>query len=914
MGILINFSLIICGVIALSAGVSFYAREKYNKLLGRSMLFMAIFTFFWCGGYSFMGFAGNETYAYIGRTIGLIGIYGFLVTESIFAIYVSDTLKRTRKLVIVALVLLGLADLILFSQPDVLEFTSVGGRTCYYAKESIGRTFHSVYVTCMFLFMGALGVRWSCRCKLKRDKLFMAYLVSANLLIVISALPDTILPLLNVPSFPSSGYGCFLAFIIIWLFATHYNAFNVSVKNLSSYIYNFVSSSIILFDHEYNVVQANDFAKNFLNIAAGDKITLSELFEISESDTQALFEELNEGRELMDCRLISSDKKIPCSLRFTVVKDRFDSPYCYVCFIYDLTEEEAMLKQVNKMKEDVEKELHEKSKQVEQLTLQSITTIANIIDAKDTYTKGHSVRVAEYSALIAARLGWSDDDIKNIKYMALLHDIGKIGIPESIFNKPGRLTDSEYELIKSHTVMGGDILKDITVVKELDAGAKYHHERYDGKGYPYGLKGDEIPYVARIICIANAYEAMRSPRPYREKMSKEVARKEIVKGRGTRFDPEITDIFLELFDDKLLHVNVDEYSTTNSIADESSRLLGQIMTNMEEDWKRESETDYLTGLLNRKAGEQRIKAQMMESSGCFAIVDLDNLKTINDTYGHIAGDYAIKTVAEVLEAHSHNAVAARIGGDEFVYYMSNTNEKEATSVIESIIHSFRSRKEKYTEMKPASLSAGLSLAMPIDAYADVYQKADKALYYVKQNGKDGYSFYNESSRENEVIEQVDLKRIAESVLKQGMYQGTLGLEYREFARLYNFINNMAKRYNYNIQLLMITVEPVDGMSFFVDMQSEVMAYMDKAIKDSLRNVDVATRFSSEQFLVILTNADNDSIDIITSRIRERFYAMYTQKAVKISCDVMDLSKGQIMVCVIEDFCSFRRKSLYNDFD
>ncbi len=890
MGMLVNFMLIICAVVALSAGVSYYGREKYNPLLGRSMLSLAVFAFCWCGGYSFMGFSEVEILAYIGRTVGLIGIFGFLMTECVLAIYVSGVFTKTRKMVIAFLVLFALIDLLLFAQPETVIFTKINGRTCYYACESIGRSFHGIYIILMFLFMFTLGVRWLLKCKLKRDKMFMIYLMTANVFIILSALPDTILPALGIPSFPSSCVGGFLAYITIWMFATRYNAFSVSIKNLSSYIYNYVSSSIIFFNDEHRLLLANDFARHFLNVKVGETPRLSDLFEISDKDSEALFKRLDSEEESVDCRLITSEKQIVCSLKFNVVKDRFGAPYCYVCFVYDLTEEEEMIKEVNQMKEDIEKKLYEKTKQVEHLTLQSITTIANTVDAKDTYTKGHSVRVAEYSACIAKKLGWSQKEIQNLRYMALLHDIGKVGIPESILNKPGKLSEKEFEIIKSHPTIGGDILKDITVVKNLDAGARYHHERYDGKGYPNGVKDEEIPFAARIICIADAYDAMNSERPYRPKLSPDTIREELINGKGTQFDPQLIDTFIELLDNKQLAVNEDKYSVTNSIADESSKLLEHIMANMEEEWKRESETDYLTGLLNRKAGETKITSQMKDAHGCLAIVDLDNLKTINDTYGHIAGDYAIKTVAEVLSAHAHNAVSARIGGDEFIYYMNNTKEKEAVAVIESIIHSFRSRKTKYAEIKPASLSIGLSPATPIDTYTTVYQKADKALYYVKQNGKDGYAFYSASTRNNNASEQVDLKRIAESVLKQGMYQGTLGLEYREFTRLYNFINNMANRYSYNIQLLMITVEPAEGVEFYADAQNEVMAYMDKAIKDSLRNVDVATRFSGEQFLVILTNADKESINIITSRIREQFFNHYKRKTVKISCDVMDLSE------------------------
>ena len=151
--------------------------------------------------------------------------------------------------------------------------------------------------------------------------------------------------------------------------------------------------------------------------------------------------------------------------------------------------------------------LNEKNSEIQKMALQSITTIANTIDAKDGYTQGHSKRVSEYSAALAEELGMSDEEVQNIRSVALLHDIGKIGVPDSVLNKPGKLTREEYHLMKQHPVMGGEILKDISMIQGVDIGAKYHHERYDGKGYPEGLKGEEIPFIARIIAVADAYDA-----------------------------------------------------------------------------------------------------------------------------------------------------------------------------------------------------------------------------------------------------------------------------------------------------------------------------------------------------------------------------------------------------------------------
>ena len=186
---------------------------------------------------------------------------------------------------------------------------------------------------------------------------------------------------------------------------------------------------------------------------------------------------------------------------------------------------------------------------VEQLNLQVVTALASAIDAKDTYTNGHSTRVAEYSKMIAGRGGFSKSEQDEIYMMGLLHDVGKIGVPDSVINKPSRLTDEEYELIKKHPVIGDEILSSIKERPKLRVGARWHHERYGGGGYPDGLVGEQIPIEARIIAVADAYDAMTSRRRYRDVMSQDKVRSEIEKGKGSQFDPRFADIMIEMIDE-----------------------------------------------------------------------------------------------------------------------------------------------------------------------------------------------------------------------------------------------------------------------------------------------------------------------------------------------------------------------------
>ena len=194
-------------------------------------------------------------------------------------------------------------------------------------------------------------------------------------------------------------------------------------------------------------------------------------------------------------------------------------------------------------------EVEQKTRENKNLFIQVIRALTAAIDTKDEYTKGHSSRVAEYSKMIAKRIGYSDARQDDIYMMAIMHDVGKIGIPITVLNKPGRLTEEEYELIKRHSQMGAAILKNIESNPKYELCAMHHHERYDGTGYPSGLKGDAIPEEARIIAVADAYDAMSSDRSYRTHLTQEMIKDEIRLGTGSQFDPKFAEIMLEIIEE-----------------------------------------------------------------------------------------------------------------------------------------------------------------------------------------------------------------------------------------------------------------------------------------------------------------------------------------------------------------------------
>lgn len=204
-------------------------------------------------------------------------------------------------------------------------------------------------------------------------------------------------------------------------------------------------------------------------------------------------------------------------------------------------------------------QLKKKQEELHSIVNQSFNMFANLIDAKDPYTLGHSRRVALYSKELAKRMGISEEDRDRLYYIALLHDIGKIGITDAILNKKGKLTADERRDIEKHVTIGGDILKDFTALEGIADGARYHHERYDGKGYATGLKGKDIPLFARIIAVADSFDAMSSERCYRPQLTMPYIIVELKNGSGTQFDPDIAKHMLNMIDEGVVPINLEEY-------------------------------------------------------------------------------------------------------------------------------------------------------------------------------------------------------------------------------------------------------------------------------------------------------------------------------------------------------------------
>ena len=205
--------------------------------------------------------------------------------------------------------------------------------------------------------------------------------------------------------------------------------------------------------------------------------------------------------------------------------------------------------QMNMIKK-INEELSESKEKLEKSYLETIEILRYTVEAKDVYTRGHSDRVSEYSVLIGEKLGLSEEELKTLRIGGLFHDVGKIGIPDSILLKETKLSDDEYSEIKNHPSIGAHILSNATIFKDIIPIVLHHHERYDGKGYPKRLAGEDIPLMARIAAVADTFDAMTSKRSYRDALPLDIVKEELRKNSGTQFDPKVAEVFLDILENE----------------------------------------------------------------------------------------------------------------------------------------------------------------------------------------------------------------------------------------------------------------------------------------------------------------------------------------------------------------------------
>lgn len=324
------------------------------------------------------------------------------------------------------------------------------------------------------------------------------------------------------------------------------------------------SLSILLKSTSYSIVSVSN-VDEAIEALKNERFNLLILgFSSTSNDLEETIEKIRKRNKKLYILLLAKREDIQLNISklkkldiqgYCEKNDKFDKFVELIDSIIKSNIQLNILKQANR-------KLQTSNRRLEKSYLETIEVLRYTVEAKDFYTRGHSDRVSEYSVLIGRKMGLSSDDISTLRIGGLFHDIGKIGIPDSIILKDDKLTDEEYAEIKNHPSIGAHILSNATVFKEIVPIVLYHHEWYDGNGYPKGLKGKEIPLLARIAAVADTFDAMTSKRSYRNEVPLEEVKEELIKYSGTQFDPEIVNIFINILEnnyDKILKIQ-EKYS------------------------------------------------------------------------------------------------------------------------------------------------------------------------------------------------------------------------------------------------------------------------------------------------------------------------------------------------------------------
>ena len=344
MGIFINCLAVVFSTIIAIFGISYFMREKNAGALRYYMLVMGFFGALWSGGYGIMGFTETGEAAAVFRAVGLVGVVGFMMTEALMIAYMVELPKWLFRAYAMMFGIFAVADLYFFI-PDQHTFVRLNGRMCYYSTNSFGRMVHNIFLAFVVVTMIAMAILWVHKEMPKRQVYYVRAAILANIAILFSIIPDTILPMLGKPSFPSSAYGMFLTYMITWFWATRFNAFSITVGNLSQYIYESANTAILIFDEYFRLVLANSYGQELLGIKKIENQKLMQLFQGTEAESGRIKDGILRDNKGV-AELVSVHGAISCSLNFSLARDFHDDPYCIVCFVYDLTKEKNMLEEV----------------------------------------------------------------------------------------------------------------------------------------------------------------------------------------------------------------------------------------------------------------------------------------------------------------------------------------------------------------------------------------------------------------------------------------------------------------------------------------------------------------------------------------------------------------------------------------
>lgn len=307
--------------------------------------------------------------------------------------------------------------------------------------------------------------------------------------------------------------------------------------------------------------------------------------------------------------------------------------------------------------------------------------------------------------------------------------------------------------------------------------------------------------------------------------------------------------------------------------------------------KYQDEYDYLTEILNRRSGEYRIEEHLSKGEGALLIIDLDNFKIVNDTYGHLMGDYVLKQVADILKIYEKEHIVSRMAGDEFLLFIRDVLRAEDVSpIVDAIMDCFVARCEKDDILANTSLSIGIALTTQEGKnYKQLFRCADRAMYYVKQNGKGGYSFHNSEENKGDNSTRIDLERLVNSIRRVNGAKGAYRVEYQQFIKVSEFVENFTKRNHQGLQIVLITIDFSRSIPMDLDERDELMKELELSVSKALRRVDVCTRFSSAQLLLLLVDTSETYVAPTVQRILRQFYALHNPAEIKIVYETANLT-------------------------
>jgi response regulator RpfG family c-di-GMP phosphodiesterase len=503
---------------------------------------------------------GRAETSYILSTLNIIfSLIKIMAVPFLFAFILNLSKINSKKIRILQFVLLSANTLFIFAIIIILV-------TFVNAVSILSSSFFNMFALLIVIFSFCclifLLYKWIKSASLKRDRL-QAKTISIASLISLFSLVCLLFTLSSdrIELIPFIGI---MAFIFVCNhYANQYNSFSFNISNLATYVYTAVKLPVLILDDTGDIMLCNTASESFFrkNTEQLTKLKLFDLFDFG--NIPLSLQRQKKDAIVFNCDAVCRVESQKCQISLNYVYDKFDEMICTVVIVTDITEKEELIRQLNEsnakiegFNKELQSEVDRQTESIRNLQKAIVYSMSDLIEKKDGYTGVHTRRVSEYIAILLrelARRGYqfTESEIQRIAESSLLHDMGKIAIPDSILLKNGRLTDGEFDVMKSHSTTGADSLqksmqfaKDDDFLKNAFVMAKHHHEKWNGSGYPDGKKEKEIPLLARVIAIADVYDALRSERAYKSPFNRERAKSIILEENGRQFDPELVDVFL----------------------------------------------------------------------------------------------------------------------------------------------------------------------------------------------------------------------------------------------------------------------------------------------------------------------------------------------------------------------------------